>query len=86
MSLFPTQYSTLSASALAAYVSAAYGLPNLRGRYLLRGVSDTYLLENEQARYILKVYRAAHRTRVHDCCIATTWSPCHTVRSQRSWC
>ena len=62
MSLFPTQYSTLSASALATYVGAAYGLPGLRGRYLLRGVSDTYLLENEQARYILKVYRDAHRT------------------------
>lgn len=62
MSLFPTQYSTLSASALATHVGAAYGLPDLRGRYLLRGVSDTYLLENEQARYIFKVYRAAHRT------------------------
>jgi Ser/Thr protein kinase RdoA (MazF antagonist) len=62
MSLFPTQYSTLSAQALASYVSAAYGLPALQGRYLLRGVSDTYQLENEQERYILKLYRAAHRT------------------------
>jgi Ser/Thr protein kinase RdoA (MazF antagonist) len=62
MPLFPTQYSTLSASALAAHVSAEYGLPDLRGRYLLRGVSDTYLLENEQTKYILKVYRAAHRS------------------------
>jgi Ser/Thr protein kinase RdoA (MazF antagonist) len=62
MSLFPTQYSTLSASALATHIGATHGLPNLRGRYLLRGVSDTYLLENEQARYILKIYRAAHRT------------------------
>jgi Ser/Thr protein kinase RdoA (MazF antagonist) len=62
MPLFPTQYSTLSASALAAHVSAEYGLPGLHGRYLLRGVSDTYLLENEQSKYILKVYRAAHRS------------------------
>lgn len=62
MPLFPTQYSTLSALALAAHVSAEYGLPGLYGRYLLRGVSDTYLLENDQAKYILKVYRAAHRT------------------------
>jgi Ser/Thr protein kinase RdoA (MazF antagonist) len=62
MPLFPTQYSTLSASALATHVSAEYGLLGLRGRYLMRGVSDTYLLENEQAKYILKVYRAAHRT------------------------
>ncbi|MFD1871238.1 phosphotransferase enzyme family protein [Hymenobacter bucti] len=62
MSTFPTQYSTLSASALATHVSAEYGLPDLRGRYLLRGVSDTYLLENEREKYILKVYRAAHRS------------------------
>jgi Ser/Thr protein kinase RdoA (MazF antagonist) len=62
MPLFPTQYSTLSASALAAHVSAEYGLPGLGGRYLMRGVSDTYLLENKQAQYILKIYRAAHRT------------------------
>jgi Ser/Thr protein kinase RdoA (MazF antagonist) len=62
MPTFPTQYSTLSASALATHVSATYGLPGLRGRYLLRGVSDTYLLENEHTKYILKIYRAAHRT------------------------
>jgi Ser/Thr protein kinase RdoA (MazF antagonist) len=62
MSTFPTQYSTLSAGALATHVSTEYGLPGLRGCYLLRGVSDTYLLENEHAKYILKVYRAAHRT------------------------
>jgi len=62
MPLFPTQYSTLSASALAAHVSAEYDLPGLHGRYLLRGVSDTYLLENEQTKYILKVYRSAHRS------------------------
>jgi Ser/Thr protein kinase RdoA (MazF antagonist) len=62
MPLFSTQYSTLSASALAAHVSTEYGLPGLSGRYLLRGVSDTYLLENKQAQYILKIYRAAHRS------------------------
>lgn len=35
MPLFPTQYSTLSAHALAAHVSAEYDLPGLYERYLL---------------------------------------------------
>jgi Ser/Thr protein kinase RdoA (MazF antagonist) len=62
MSIFPTQYSTLSAAALGPHLSKVYGLPGLSGRYLLRGVSDTYLLENEAAQYIFKIYREAHRT------------------------
>jgi Ser/Thr protein kinase RdoA (MazF antagonist) len=63
MSIFPTQYSTLSTAALGPHLSEIYGLPGLSGRYLLRGVSDTYLFQNEAAQYIFKIYREAHRTR-----------------------
>lgn len=63
MALFPTQYSTLSAGALQAHVAAAYELPLHTSRYLQRGVSDAYQLESPTAKYILKVYRAAHRSR-----------------------
>jgi Ser/Thr protein kinase RdoA (MazF antagonist) len=63
MNIFPTQYSTLSANALAAYIGEAYSIPGLKGRYLLRGVSDTYLLENQEKQFIFKIYRAVHRTK-----------------------
>ncbi|MBW3130599.1 phosphotransferase enzyme family protein [Hymenobacter profundi] len=62
MSLFPTQYSTLSAAALRPYIEQAYGFTGLTCRYLLRGVSDTYVLEGSAAKYILKIYREAHRS------------------------
>jgi Ser/Thr protein kinase RdoA (MazF antagonist) len=69
MSVFPTQYSTLSAAALAGYIGENYGFENLSGRLLIRNVSDTYLLEDPAltgkgptTKYIFKVYRIAHRT------------------------
>jgi Ser/Thr protein kinase RdoA (MazF antagonist) len=62
MNIFPTQYSTLSAAALAKYVEKQYGYNGLSGRLLLRGVSDTYLLEGPADKYILKIYRDAHRS------------------------
>ncbi len=62
MAIFPTQYSTLSAPALGKAIESLYGFPPLSCRYLLRGVSDTYKLEGETARYIFKVYRDAHRS------------------------
>jgi len=63
MAPFPTQYSTLSAVALKDHVAAAYALQLCAGRYLLRGVSDTYRLESSTAQYILKIYRNTHRSR-----------------------
>jgi Ser/Thr protein kinase RdoA (MazF antagonist) len=62
MPVFPTQYSTLSAPALAGHIQSRYGLPALRCRYLLRGVSDTYLAENPGGKYIFRVYRNPHRS------------------------
>ncbi|GAB3500040.1 hypothetical protein GCM10027341_24550 [Spirosoma knui] len=61
MQLFPTQYSTLSASALRDSLENSYGLRDMHCRLLLRGVSDTYILEGAESKYIFKVYRDAHR-------------------------
>ena len=61
MSVFPTQYSTLSSDALGDYIQKAYGLKNITCRLLVRNVSDTYILENESEKYIFKLYRDAHR-------------------------
>ncbi len=61
MAIFPTQYSTLSALALKDFLSAKYGLTINSCRLLIHNVSDTYLLENEQEKYIFKIYRDAHR-------------------------
>ena len=47
---------------LQAHIAAVYQLPLHAGRFLIRGVSDTSLFESKDAKYILKIYRAAHRT------------------------
>ncbi|MFT3823543.1 MAG: phosphotransferase [Chitinophagaceae bacterium] len=60
--IFPTRYSMLSADALKSTIAERYGLQLLRCKLRLHGVSDTYVLETADEKYILKVYRAAHRT------------------------
>lgn len=62
MAHFPAQYSTLSASALKAHIAGAYGLQLVSCKFLLRGVSDTYIIEAANAKYVLKIYRAQHRS------------------------
>jgi Ser/Thr protein kinase RdoA (MazF antagonist) len=62
MQLFPTQYSTLSASALKDSLEKSYGFHGMNCRLLLRGVSDTYVLEGTESKYIFKVYRDSHRS------------------------
>ena len=62
MTPFPAQYSTLSALALKDYIIAAYGINLISCKYLLRGVSDTYVLEAADTQYILKIYRDRHRS------------------------
>lgn len=60
--IFPAQYSTLSSAALISYLTEAYELDNATTcRLLIRNVSDTYLLENQQEKYIFKIYRDSHR-------------------------
>lgn len=61
MAIFPTQYSTLSAVALKDFLSVKYGLSAISCKLLIHNVSDTYLLEGEQDKYIFKIYRDAHR-------------------------
>jgi Ser/Thr protein kinase RdoA (MazF antagonist) len=62
MPKFPAQYSTLSAIALKTYIEDAYGLKLITCKYLLRGVSDTYIIEATDAQYVFKVYREQHRS------------------------
>jgi Ser/Thr protein kinase RdoA (MazF antagonist) len=64
MAHFPVQYSTLSAGALKSYIANAYGLRLIICKFLLRGVSDTYIMEATDAKYVLKIYREQHRS--HD--------------------
>jgi Ser/Thr protein kinase RdoA (MazF antagonist) len=61
MNIFPTQYSTLSAPALKDHLEKQYGLHNMRCRLLVRNVSDTYILEGSDAKYIFKIYRDNYR-------------------------
>ena len=61
MPIFPTRYSLLSAPALNQHVQDCYGFKNTTCRLLIHNVSDTYLLESPNARYIFKIYRDAHR-------------------------
>jgi len=61
MSIFPTQYSTLNASALGIYIAERYGFTDLSCRLLICNVSDTYILQDANDRYILKMNRDVHR-------------------------
>ncbi|MFC3559359.1 phosphotransferase [Pedobacter jamesrossensis] len=58
---FPAQYSTLSAKALKNYIAQAYNLKGFHCRLLIRNVSDTYILERDEEKYIFKIYRDSHR-------------------------
>jgi Ser/Thr protein kinase RdoA (MazF antagonist) len=62
MTIFPTQYSTLSAAALKDALTQRYDIAFTQCKYLLRGVSDTYVLEDGPEKYILKIYRDMHRS------------------------
>ena len=61
MDIFPAQYSTLSATALNDFISGRYGLTDTACRLLIHNVSDTYVIEDAADKYILKIYRDAHR-------------------------
>lgn len=62
MNLFPTQYSTLSATALNDRIKEAYNVGHISTKLLLRGVSDTYIVTEGSPKYVLKVYRNSHRS------------------------
>lgn len=61
MEIFPTQYSVLSSLALGLRLERSYGLTDLYCKLLIHNVSDTYLAENGNSKYIFKIYRDSHR-------------------------
>ena len=62
MKPFPVQYSTLSSTALNSRIRQAYEITDSETKFLLRGVSDTYLINCPETKYIFKVYRSRHRS------------------------
>jgi Ser/Thr protein kinase RdoA (MazF antagonist) len=62
MEIFPAQYSTLSSIALKGHIEKAYGLHSLTCRLLAHNVSDTYLLEGPQNKFVFRVYRKNYRS------------------------
>jgi len=61
MSIFPTQYSLLKATAVGDYIADNYKLPVTSCRLLIHNVSDTYIVETADNKYIFKIYRSSHR-------------------------
>ncbi|MDM1554890.1 MULTISPECIES: phosphotransferase enzyme family protein [Chryseobacterium] len=64
-SIFPATYSTLCPIALSELIAEKYGLKNVQCKLLVRGVGDTYRVESEEDRFILRIYRSSHRSLDH---------------------
>lgn len=62
MNIFPTQYSVLKADAVGKHVAKSYGLAVTVCRLLIHNVSDTYIVETTEEKYIFKIYRSSHRS------------------------
>ncbi|MCO6149237.1 phosphotransferase [Flavobacterium sp. NRK1] len=62
MNIFPTQYSVLSARALKLFLSEQYDFVVDKCTLIVHNVSDTYLVEATNKKYIFKIYRDAHRS------------------------
>lgn len=62
MTIFPTQYSVLSANGLKDYLAQHYNLNGLSCKLIIHNVSDTYLIETNTEKYVFKIYRDAHRS------------------------
>lgn len=63
--VFPATYSTLCPTALSSLIKERYQLENVQCKLLVRGVGDTYLVEAAKDRFILRIYRASHRSHAH---------------------
>lgn len=63
--IFPTTYSTLAAAPLADLISKKYGWDKMQCQLLLRGVSDTYLISASSGAFVVRIYRAGHRSLSH---------------------
>jgi len=62
---FPTIYSTLDPSALAAFITSQYELGDCQCRLIQRGVGDTYLVSTKTKKFITRIYRHDQRTIGH---------------------
>jgi Ser/Thr protein kinase RdoA (MazF antagonist) len=62
VSIFPTTYSTLSASALSAYLAKTFKWTSAHCELLLRGVGDTYVVKTVDKQFILRIYRHSIRS------------------------
>ncbi|RDI13263.1 phosphotransferase [Flavobacterium sp. AG291] len=62
MNIFPTQYSVLKASAVGDHIAVQYNLKVISCKLLIHNVSDTYVVETENSKYIFKIYRSSHRS------------------------
>ncbi|HEY0030513.1 MAG TPA: phosphotransferase [Bacteroidia bacterium] len=61
--IFPVEYSSLSTQALLQMLIETYSIPKHSTiLFLKRGFNDTYLIESEGTRYILRVYKHRWRT------------------------
>lgn len=59
--ILPTQYSVLKASAVGDYIAVNYNLSVTLCRFLIHNVSDTYVVETIEGKFIFKIYRSNHR-------------------------
>lgn len=62
--VFPVMYSMLSSDALLQFVNENFNVePVLKCKNLNRGLNDTYVVINQNSKYILRVYRSKWRSR-----------------------
>lgn len=62
MTIFPTQYSVLSAKGIKTYLEENYSFGIISCKLIIHNVSDTYIAESKDEKYIFKIYRDAHRS------------------------
>lgn len=59
---FPVTYSTLAAISLETFLWKRYLWDRVQCRLLLRGVSDTYSVSTSSGNFVVRIYRAGHRS------------------------
>lgn len=52
MTIFPTQYSVLSAKGIKTYLEENYSFGNISCKLIIHNVSDTYIAESKDEKYI----------------------------------
>ncbi len=60
--VFPVTYSTLAANSLEVLLSKRYVWDKVQCRLLLRGVSDSYSVSTSSGNFVVRIYRAGHRS------------------------